>query len=174
MNTPSLISITAPQLKTKLAHNKILLIDVREPAEYQSECINQACLIPLAEISAEKLPSTSRPIVIHCKMGKRSVIAGKKLLEQNPKLEICFLEGGIDAWKSSGFPVKKSGRNVLPLDQQTQLVAGTLAFSGTVLGAILHPAFYTMPGVVGAGLIFAGVTGWCGMAILLAKMPWNK
>ncbi len=150
---------------------------MREPIEHKAECIEGACLIPLREISLEKLPSESRPIVVHCRSGKRSEEACKKLLEQNPNLEICVLEGGIKAWKESGFTVKRdtdAGGYILPLNRQVQLAAGSLVLSGTLLGAIINPVFYALSAFVGAGLMFAGLTGWCGMEKLLAQMPWNN
>ena len=167
-------TINAEELKNRLDKDEILLIDVREPAEHRTECIDGSCLIPLGEISLEKLPSKSRPIVVHCHSGKRSENAYKKLLTQDPSLEIYSLEGGIMAWRQAGFKIKKSGSNILPIDRQTQLTAGFLAFSGTILGTFINHHFYIVPGFVGLGLMFAGVTGWCGMAKLLAKMPWNK
>lgn len=167
-------TITASELKKRLDKDEILLIDVREPAEHRSECIDGACLIPLGEISIDKLPSTKRPIVIHCRSGKRSADACAKLLASNPSLDVTSLEGGIVAWSQAGFNVKRSGSNILPLDRQTQITAGFIAFSGTILGALINPGFYILPGFIGAGLMFAGLTGWCGMAKLLAKMPWNR
>ena len=167
-------TITALELKKRLKKDEVLLIDVREPAEHRSECIDGACLIPLGEISIEKLPSTQRPIVIHCRSGKRSADACAKLLAINPSLEVASLEGGIVAWTQSGFNVKRSGSNILPLDRQTQITTGFIAFSGTILGALINPGFYILSGFIGAGLMFAGLTGWCGMAKLLAKMPWNR
>jgi rhodanese-related sulfurtransferase len=167
-------TITASELKKRLDKDEVLLIDVREPAEHSSECIDGACLIPLGEISIEKLPSIKRPIVIHCRSGKRSSDACAKLLAVNPSLDIASLEGGIFAWSQAGFNVKKSGSNILPLDRQTQVAVGLIAFSGTIFGAVINPAFYILPGFIGAGLMFAGLTGWCGMAKLLAQMPWNR
>lgn len=167
-------TITASELKKRLDTDEVLLIDVREPSEHRSECIDGACLIPLGEISIDKLPSTKRPIVIHCRSGKRSADACAKLLAINPSLDVASLEGGIVAWSQAGFNVKRSGATILPLDRQTQIAAGFIAFSGTILGALINPVFYILPGFIGAGLIFAGLTGWCGMAKLLAKMPWNR
>lgn len=167
-------TITASELKNKLDKDEVLLIDVREPAEHRSECIEGSYLIPLGEISAERLPSTKRPIVIHCRSGKRSTDACVKLLATNPFLDVASLEGGIVAWSQAGYNVRKSGSNILPLDRQTQIAAGFIAFSGTILGALINPAFYILPGFIGAGLMFAGITGWCGMAKLLARMPWNR
>jgi hypothetical protein len=49
-----------------------------------------------------------------------------------------------------------------------------LILLGVILGALVHPAFYALAGFVGASLLFAGVTGWCGMATCLAKLPYNR
>lgn len=167
-------TITAVELKKRLDNDEVLLIDVREPAEHRSECIEGACLIPLGEISIERLPSRTRPIVIHCKSGKRSADACTKLLSVNPALDLYSLEGGIISWQQAGFNVKKSGSNSLPMDRQIQVATGFIAFSGTILGAFINPIFYIVPGFISAGLMFAGITGWCGMGKLLAKMPWNR
>ncbi len=167
-------TILPTELKTKLDHNSVLLIDVREPAEHRSASIDGTHLIPLSEISVQKLPSKEKPIVIYCASGKRSQEACKKLLTQDPTLDLYSLEGGITAWKELNFSVKQSGENFLPLDRQTQFAAGLLAFSGVVLGSAVDNGFYWLSGFVGLGLMFAGLTGWCGMAKLLAKMPWNK
>lgn len=166
--------ITAQELKKKLDSNQVLLIDVREPVESRSEYIDGSHLIPLDQVSQEKLPPSSLPIVIHCSSGKRSEEAAKKLLAQNPNLQIYSLEDGIAGWKNTGYAIKSLGSNVLSLDRQTQIAAGFIAFSGVILGTFVHPAFYILPGFVGTGLMFAGFTGWCGMAKVLAKMPWNQ
>lgn len=167
-------TIRIEELKKRIDADEVLLIDVREPIEHRTECIEGACLIPLAEISIEKLPSKARPIIIHCRSGKRSADACEKLLKQDPTLDVSSLEGGIIAWRQAGFYVKKSESNILPIERQTQLVVGFIAFSGTILGTFVNPEFYILSGFIGLGLMFAGATGWCGMAKLLAKMPWNR
>jgi hypothetical protein len=58
--------------------------------------------------------------------------------------------------------------------RQVQVVAGTLILLGVGLGVLLSPWFFALSGFVGAGLVFAGVTGWCGMAKLLSRAPWNR
>jgi rhodanese-related sulfurtransferase len=99
--------ITAKELKKRLDNNEVLLIDVREIVEYNVQSINEAYLIPLGEITVEKLPSTQKPIVIYCKAGVRSLSACKKLLTTNPHLEVYSLEGGILAWEEGGYKTKK-------------------------------------------------------------------
>jgi Protein of unknown function (DUF2892) len=57
---------------------------------------------------------------------------------------------------------------------EVQIVAGSLVFAGTILGAFVSPWFLILSGFVGAGLVFAGVSNTCAMAILLAKLPYNQ
>lgn len=103
-------NITASELKILLDNDQALLIDVREPIEYKSEYIDGAYLIPLGEISVERLPSTEKPIVIYCRSGKRSSDACIRLLVTKPSLDVASLEGGIIAWVQAGY-------NVLTLDE---------------------------------------------------------
>lgn len=166
--------VTAQELKKILEQNDVLLIDVRQPAEHRSEHIQGDHLIPLSEVSLEKLPKTSQPIVTYCHSGRRSVEAGNSLLEQNPNLDISSLKGGILAWKAARYPIEKSKLQLLPLDRQTQIAAGSIIVTGITLGTFVHAGFFAIPAFVGAGLIYAGVTGWCTMTKILANMPWNQ
>jgi rhodanese-related sulfurtransferase len=167
-------TISPKLLKEKLEKGEVFLIDVREPGEHASEAIHGATLLPLGEICCEKITAPDGTLVVHCRSGKRSTLAYEKLLAENPNLDIYNLEGGIAAWIAEGYEVKKSGRKVLPLDRQTQIVAGSVVLTGVTLGFLVHPGFFGLSGFVGAGLIFAGISGWCGTTQLLAKMPWNK
>ena len=100
----SVTNIDCPTLKKWLKNDEAVLIDVRELAEYQESKIDQAHLIPLGEISINSLPDfKNKKLVLHCRSGKRSLTAGNKLLEENPKLEIFNLEGGIIAWNNCTF-----------------------------------------------------------------------
>lgn len=167
-------TIKAIDLEKKLKTKEVVLIDVREPGEYKTECIEGSILIPLGEVSIDRLPSSDLPIVIHCRSGVRSRDACNRILADNPGLDISNLEGGIESWKAAGFPVKKMGRSVLPLDGQMRLTAGTILLLGLALGAYVNPYFYLIPAFIGVGLVQSGITGWCGMIKILSMMPWNK
>ncbi len=171
----SIQNIDSATLKKWLENGEAVLVDVREPAENQANKINGSHLLPLAQVSCDLLPKyEGKKLVIHCHSGKRSQNACAKLLAQNPDLEIYNLEGGIMAWNSSGNTSTKSGKFFLPLNQQVQLTIGLCVLTGSLLGFFVAPAFCFIPAFFGAGLCFAGLSGWCGLAILLAKMPWNK
>jgi len=84
------------------------------------------------------------------------------------------MAGGIQAWKAAGLPVTEDKSQPLPLMRQVQIAAGGLILLGVVLGYGFSSGFFLLSALVGAGLTFAGITGFCGMARLLAVMPWNR
>ena len=168
-------NIDSATLKKWLESGEALLVDVREPAENAANKIEGSHLVPLANVSKKNLPQFGdKKLVIHCASGKRSQSACAKLLAEDQNLEIFNLEGGISAWNASGNQVKSSGKFFLPLDRQVQLTIGVGVLSGSLLGYFVDPAFFILSGFFGAGLCFAAATGCCGLALVLAKMPWNK
>jgi len=168
-------SITAPTLKHWLDNNEAVLIDVREPAEYRAAHIKDSTPRPLASLTPESLPDfAGRKLVVHCHKGGRSSAACQQLLKALPDADLYNLEGGLEAWINAGLPVQKSGGAFLPLDRQVQLIVGSIVLLGSILGYAIHPAFLLLSGFFGAGLTFAGITGFCGLARLLSFMPWNK
>jgi acetyltransferase-like isoleucine patch superfamily enzyme len=86
---------------------------------------------------------------------------------------VVVVEGGTNAWAAAGLPVIR-GRKTISIERQVRIGAGTFVLAGTALGRFIHPAFYLLAAFVGAGLVFAGVTDICGLAIVLAKAPWNR
>ncbi len=168
-------TINAATLKSWLDKGEAMLVDVREPAEHNAQSIPGAASIPLANVCARTLPDNGgKKLVVHCKAGKRGGAACEKLLAESPDLEIYNLEGGIGAWAQAGYAVQSSGRKILPLDQQVQLTIGLGVLTGSVLGYFVDPVWFLLSGFFGLGLINAGLTGWCGLALLMAKCPWNQ
>jgi rhodanese-related sulfurtransferase len=84
------------------------------------------------------------------------------------------LEGGLDAWRAAGLPLVENTGAPLEIMRQVQITAGSLVVLGVILGLAVHPGFFGLAAFVGAGLVFAGTSGWCGMAKLLAVLPWNR
>ncbi|MEI6729885.1 MAG: DUF2892 domain-containing protein, partial [Pseudomonadota bacterium] len=89
-------------------------------------------------------------------------------------LEVYNLEGGILAWAASGSEVKSSGSFFLPLDRQVQLSVGLSLLVFSLFGYFVSQVFFVLTGFIGLGLAIAGLTGYCGLAKILAKMPWNS
>lgn len=173
--TPTILS---PQLAQAKIKQGAILIDIRETTEHKRENIEGSISIPLSQLEKE-LPLKITPesvLIFHCKSGMRTQSA-KALIDQlasEYQTEYFLLEGGLDAWKKAGFITKIDRRQPIELMRQAQIAAGSLVLLGTILGASFSPYFYLLSAFVGVGLLFAGITGFCGMARLLAKMPWNK
>ena len=103
----------------------------------------------------------------------RSTKACEKFLAEGFD-SVVNVTGGTQAWEAAGLPVERKGRTVLPLDRQIQTTAGLICFTGAVLGTFLNPWWYLLCAMVGCGLLVAGLTGFCPMAILISRMPWNQ
>lgn len=168
-------SIDAKTAKEWLDKNEAIIIDVREPGEHAAVHIEGATLIPVNTIDESKLSQFhNKKIIIHCQRGKRGTIACEKLLLNNPNLAVYNLEGGIEAWENAGFGVEKSNKMFLSIEQQVQITIGSGVLLGLILGYFLRPGFLFISVFFGAGLLFAGISGSCGLAMLMAKMPWNN
>ena len=167
-------TVSAQELKKRLDGGEVAVVDVREPAEYRAQHIGGSQLLPLSQVSRAKLASDNQPIVLVCRSGRRSANALEKLRAEDDSLEMYNLEGGMLAWVEAGYDVIESGHQMISVDRQTQIVIGSITLGGMIAGLFVDSLFFTLPTVMGAGLIFAGLSGWCGMAKLLAKMPWNQ
>lgn len=170
-------SIDAEQLKNWLKSGEAVLVDVREPNEFTEWRIPQAISMPLTNIDRHlpKLDVETRKIVFQCLKGKRGEMVAEAALKTfKEKHEIYNLTGGIEAWDAAGFDITRDSEAAgIPIMRQVFITAGSLvllfsllAISGSHFGMYLS-AF------MGAGLLFAGVTGTCAMASILKKMPWN-
>lgn len=174
MSAAAISEVEATTVKSWLDKGECVLIDVREPAEFAREHIPGARLVPLSGLSPANLNlAAARRVVLHCASGMRSAQAAQKLAAAGMD-EVAHLRGGLPSWKQAGFETVVDRSAPLPLMRQVQIVAGSLILLGVVLGALAHPGFYALSAFVGAGLVLAGVTGWCGMAMLLAKLPYNR
>jgi rhodanese-related sulfurtransferase len=168
------IRTIAPQRATELLAAGAKLLDIREADEHARERILQAQHAPLTSLE-KGLPAglNDSAIIFHCKSGNRTRAHAQRLAACASG-EVYILEGGLDAWKRAGYPVISDRSQPIELQRQVQIAAGSLAVLGVALGATVSAAFYVLAGMVGAGLMFAGLTGTCGMARLLQLMPWNR
>lgn len=171
--TISTQSIQPVDLKTLLPDG-YCLIDVREPVEHAEEHIEGSQLIPLGQL-AQRVGEIDRSkrLVITCRSGKRGAEALKQLQAMGFG-NVCNLEGGVLAWKAAGLPVSRSAMKVFPLMQQVQLTIGLGVLTGAILSLTVNPNWVFLCAFFGAGLTLAGSTGWCGLAILMSRMPWNR
>jgi Protein of unknown function (DUF2892)/Rhodanese-like domain len=126
--------------------------------------------LPLDEIARRRheVPR-EREVVLVCRTGARARLAASQLAGFRTRV----LEGGLVAWQEAGHPVVE-GQAHMSLERQVRIAAGALACTGGVLAVAVSPWFGLLPAFVGAGLVYAGVTDRCGMAMLLGKLPYNR
>lgn len=169
----SLPVVTPEQARALLAQGKTL-IDIRQHADWLREHIPEAHSVPLDALANAAMFADKDVVIFHCQSGMRTENNATSLAAAVQPAQAMLMQGGINAWKAAGLPTVVDKRQPLPLMRQVQITAGCLVLAGTLLGLIVSPGFFVVPAFVGAGLMFAGISGWCGMAKLLAVMPWNK
>jgi rhodanese-related sulfurtransferase len=172
MSLPTISPVAARRLLDEGA----TLVDIREADEHVREKIPGAHFLPLSKLDwTEVAVREGRPVIFHCKSGARTRAEGARLAAKaGEACDAFILDGGLEAWKRAGLPVATDRRRPLELQRQVQIGAGGLTLVGVLLGFLMSPWFFVIPGFVGAGLVTAGVTGFCGMARLLMRAPWNK
>lgn len=167
--------LSPSQVKEKLAaeREKVCFVDVRTEDEFKSGHVPGATCVPLdrIECGTTEIPK-DKLVILSCQSGKRSARA-RELLQAKGYDNLVEMDGGFHAWTAHGLPVNRIRRSI-PVIRQVMLTAGLFVFTGTVLGLAVNPAFLAIPIFMGAGLTFAGATGWCGLAYLLERMPWNR
>jgi len=154
-------------------NGKAQLVDVRSAGEFAAGHVPGAANIPLEEIERRIGDlNTEQTLVLICKGGKRAGIAADFLKAKRGNLAV--LQGGTDAWAKAGLPLVVSAKSRWALERQVRLAAGLLVLSSVVVSLTVYPPMVYLAGLVGLGLTGAGLTDFCPMAILLAKMPWNR
>jgi len=170
-------AITPAEARRRLDEGRAVLVDIREPVEHAREAIPEARLCPLSQLSRESLCAqvgdNAPAIIFHCQGGNRT-------RDNAARLQACsvpqayILEGGLMGWKSAGYATRVDRTKPIELQRQVQIAAGSLILLGLLAAWLVSPPFILLTAFVGCGLIFAGASGWCGMARLLALLPWNR
>jgi rhodanese-related sulfurtransferase len=168
-----LIPLKPDEVAERIARRRAALIDIREPDEFRRRHVPGALSRPLSALEAAGLNEPGREVIFTCKSGMRTAAACARLAEAvgGP---VLVLDGGVDAWAAAGLPIAEDRTQPIEIMRQVQIAAGSLVMTGVALGFLVHPAFFGLAAFVGAGLALAGVTGFCGMARLLALAPWNR
>jgi rhodanese-related sulfurtransferase len=175
--TPTVSAVSPQQLEQLRQQGKTFeLIDVRTPAEFRALHAEPAKNYPLDALHGSTLRELADRAAKHtlyliCQKGGRGKTACEQLRACGAE-NIANIEGGTLAWEAAGLPVIR-GEQTMSLERQVRIAAGSLVVVGAALAWFVHPAFVGLSALVGAGLVFAGITDTCGMGMLLAKMPWN-
>lgn len=162
------------------AGETINLIDVRSPIEYKAGHALGAISLPLDELEPAELEKrigvpaigAEAPLYLTCQSGMRAKQAALKLQDAGYS-NLVLVQGGTTAWEQAGLPMRRSGTN-LSLEQQVQITIGSLLILKVIFGFAVSELFFVFAALIGAGLITAGLTRWCGMARLISLMPWNR
>jgi rhodanese-related sulfurtransferase len=175
--TPAFVS--PAELHTLLAASpQLALLDVRTPAEFAEVHLPSARSEPLARLQPDALlasgaVSRDQPVYFVCRTDNRAKIAAEKFAAAGHH-HVVVVTGGTLAWIDAGLPVLRGAVKVISLERQVRIAAGSLVLLGAVLGWFVHRGFYGLSAFVGAGLVFAGITDFCGLGLLLARLPWNQ
>lgn len=179
--TASICRIDAPRFAASQRQGQVrFLIDVRSPAEFRALHIAGARNVPLDQLAPEQLAAQLKheglqdgaELFLLCQRGQRAQRAAEQLQPLLPGVQV--IDGGTEACVACGMATNQGGSTVISLQRQVQISAGSLILLGCALGTWLHPGWYGLAAFVGAGLTFAGISNTCAMALLLARMPWNR
>lgn len=170
-------TITVQQFAPLSRQGGFDLIDVRTPMEFYEMHAVGALLAPLDTLNPTAIMESrgskaNEPLYVICRSGGRSAQACR-LFEKAGFTNVVNVEGGTLAWEQSGLPVNRGERKMISLERQVRIAAGLLTFLGSAM-AVVNPWFLIIPGFIGAGLTFSGLSNTCGMGMILTKMPWNK
>ena len=170
---PEMKRLSPQELTNLLERGEVELVDVREHVEWAGGRIGQARHIPLGELGRRCAEvGANCPVVVMCRSGRRSQ-QGAKVLREKGFADVHELEGGYQAWEAAGLDTERDAKAPWSLERQVRLASGSLIVTGLVL-SLLWPWAIGLSWFVGCGLIFAALTDWCGMGLLLAKAPWNR
>lgn len=151
-----------------------VLIDIREPDEFARRRIHGALSHPLSGWAQTHSGITpGQDVIFTCRSGMRTSAACEQLA-MHVGGPAYSLAGGLDAWEKAGLPVERDAGAPLEIMRQVQIGAGALVLLGILFGFALSPLWFGLSAFVGAGLAFAGITGFCGLARLLMLAPWNR
>jgi rhodanese-related sulfurtransferase len=172
------VRIAPAELARQLeAGGDYLLLDVRTPAEFRAAHISGALLRPLGDLDpAEFLreqASGAPCIYLICESGNRARKAAE-MFERAGIANCAVLEGGMAGWTAAGLETSRAKGGGLSILRQVQIAVGAVNLAGSLLAMLVDPLFALIPLLTAGGLLLAGLSGWCGLAVLLAKMPWNR
>ncbi len=159
-----------------------VIIDVRERDEFDSEHAPGSVNLPLSTFNSQApgvlTQLKDKKLIVMCRSGNRAKLA----VQQAQSLGLAFekgydydvYEGGILRWKREGKEVVSKKRSHFPLMRQTHAIAGSIVLASVLLGYLIDSVYFGIAGFVGAGLLFAGLSGVCMLTNILALMPWNR
>ena len=149
------------------------LIDVREYPEFAEGHIEGSELVPLGTLEkASEGWDRSAPLTLVCRSGRRAEEARQTLVRKG-FTSLKVLDGGVQTWTNSGKSLAVAQNKPWSMERQVRVTAGALVLTFFGIGLLTSKKFFVGAAVVGAGLVYAGVSDTCMMASVLGRMPWN-
>lgn len=160
--------------RLRMSDEAVEIVDVCTPSEFAEVRLAGARNLPmdspqLERFMAARLGTPCDPAYIICKGGVRSA----KVCDRYAGANLVSVEGGTVLWSKLGLPIVRDVKGI-SLERQVRIVAGGIVVLASSLGVAIHPYFGLVSAMIGAGLMTAGVTNSCAMAMALEKLPWNK
>ncbi|MFE0509127.1 rhodanese-like domain-containing protein [Streptomyces sp. NPDC058964] len=159
--------------------HELTVIDVRTPGEYAGGHIPGALNIPLDQLERAlpdiRTAAQRADVLVVCASGARSENACRILAENG--VHTATLAGGTGAWAAHGHDLQRpegTRKATWGMERQVRLVAGSIVLIGLALGEVVHPAFRLLSAGIAGGLVYSAVTNTCGMAAMLARLPYNR
>ena len=172
--TAKLHKLSPQQVRERIDTGRAVLVDIREHDEFARSHVKGAQSQPLSTWEKAHLSiDPDADVIFTCRSGMRTAGACDRLAAR-VNGDAFVLNGGLDAWAKAGLPVETNADAPMEIMRQVQIAAGSLVLIGVILGFLVAPAWFALSAFVGAGLTFAGVSGFCGMARLLMLAPWNR
>ena len=172
--TAKLSPLSPAEVNARLVAGQAVLVDIREADEFARSHVAGALSRPLSQWEQAHLSiAPGGDVIFTCRSGARTSGACDRLAAR-VEGSAYVLDGGIDGWARSGLPLEVNRKAPMEIMRQVQIAAGLLVLVGVLLGFTVSAAWFGMAAFVGAGLTFAGLSGFCGMAKLLMLMPWNR
>lgn len=106
-------SVTPTEAVLLINRQHALIVDVREPAEFETGHIPESRNLPLSQLEAklgELGKNRSKPVVVICESGARSARAVATLRKEGFE-QALNLAGGLKAWRDGGQPLVKEGKS---------------------------------------------------------------
>ena len=165
---PTISPTISPQEARAKMQAGALLLDVRSYFEWRGSHVAGATLVPLEQLhlTPERGALGDEVLVIY-QSGHRSQLATRLLGENG--VNAYQVAGGLNAWQTEGLPSQTATGEFIELERQIRIAAGALVLTG-----LLVPRARALSYFVGAGLVVTDFLNWCGMGVVLSKMPWNR
>jgi rhodanese-related sulfurtransferase len=152
-----------------IEEEKVTIVDVREPWEFAHERLKNVIHIPMSSFDPKKVPAEKGKIVVfYCKGGVRSARAAGMWMALGHE-DGYHLAGGLDFWKAEGGALESAKVAGISIHRQVAIIVGAMVAISTLFGIYAHPGFHIAAGLIGFGYMISGLTGICGLEILLGK-----